>query len=246
MGRRPAGRGAAGARPVLPLRVLLPLLQLLLLLLCGAIPSVTACGPADAGAFKIGDTTYVCLVLNDEDFVLSTPRADQYSRLTVPASFVDNEATCREDLFHIESMGVRSDFRKRYCDEDLYFPVLTAIIVVDDGIVQSITWDDGCYFTDDGVSQNTEVCLANAFALNSTDDVDAPEPAIGADTALTRQACQSQSDASFCDLAVYVAWTGKDADGNYFASSGRRFSIFRQYALKTQFEAMRLFLLDET
>ena len=45
--------------------------------------------------------------------------------------------------------------------------------------------------------------------------------------------CTLQPDGktNLCDLAVYVVWTGTDANGHYFKSAGRRFSRFRQFGL---------------
>jgi len=166
------------------------------------------------------------------------------------AAYERNQDSCRDELFHIESMGVTSSFRKRYCtindDGDiLYFPILTAIITVDESGVTDISWDDGCYFTDSSVSDSVQVCVPNAYSSNSTAAIDSvPEPAEGYDTALTSETCEGEPD-GFCDLAVYVAWTGKDVNGRYMGSGGRRFSVYRDYDLQTQYDAMRLFLLNE-
>ena len=170
------------------------------------------------------------------------------------AAYPADDGPCTEQLFHIESMGVRSTFRKSFCaqrnasdlpegERTVFFPVLTAVIAVDAGRVTEVTWDDGCYFTDADSPAAQQSCEPNRFALDSRAALDSvPAPAQGSDTALTRAACRSQPR-GFCDLAVYVAWTGTDADGRHMGSAGRRFSVFRRYALQPQFDAMRLFLL---
>ncbi|GBG31539.1 Hypothetical Protein FCC1311_077632 [Hondaea fermentalgiana] len=210
-----------------------------------------ACMPSNSdGSVTLGETTFVCLVRDNAAYALSKPRADRYSRLTYDQTYEENRDDCQEQLFHIESMGVQSSFRKRYCTEAddgtlLFFPILTAIINVDENGVTDISWDDGCYFTDGSVSESVQTCVANAYGFNTSSPIDSvPAPSQGSDTALTREVCDSEPD-GFCDLAVYVAWTGKDSNGNYFGSSGRRFSVFRDYDLQIQYDAMRLFLLNE-
>jgi hypothetical protein len=137
-------------------------------------------------------------------------------------------------------LGVRSSFRKRFCtDNDSYFPILTAVVNVDMGRVTNITWDDGCYFTSSGVPASVQACEPNAYEMgspNATSSVAAPQQ--GQDTALTAASCSAPQPAGFCDLTVYIAWTGRDANGNYFGSAGRRMSVFRQYGLQPQFDAM--------
>mmetsp|Transcript_20063 Transcript_20063/g.33122 ORF Transcript_20063/g.33122 Transcript_20063/m.33122 type:complete len:231 (-) Transcript_20063:129-821(-) len=208
-----------------------------------------ACNPQGETNIKIGSQTYVCLVQNNNKYILGTPRADDYTRLTVPGSFQETQAACTDNYFHIETMGVRSSYRKKFSNcgtsSNTYFPILVAVINVDMGTVKNVTWDDGCYFTDGDVSTTTQECIANAYSSTTTSALSTiPAPGVGTDTAISEQSCSSQGS-TFCDLAVYVTWTGRDVDGNYFGSVGRRFSIFRDYGLKPQFEAMQLFLLDK-
>jgi len=231
------------------------LVEAMVVVALAASLGVRACNfPNGDALVTIGDETLVCLVRDNQEYVLSRPRADQYSRITLPGSFAANFAAggCKEELFHVESLGVQSEFRKRFCAQQsqettLYFPVLTAILQVDEGKLVNITWDDGCYFTDGSVSSSVQDCVTNAYAINSTAALEMDEvepPARGSDTGLTQESCDSELD-FFCDLAVYIAWTGRDKNGNYFASAGRRFRIFRDYALQPQYDAMRLFLLNE-
>jgi len=44
--------------------------------------------------------------------------------------------------------------------------------------------------------------------------------------------------AGFCDLGIYVVWTGTSADGQQLASAGQRFKRFRAYAMANQYLTM--------
>jgi hypothetical protein len=83
---------------------------------------------------------------------------------------------CQYTTVHVESHGVKS-LTKAYkifqksnepaVTPNYVFPVMTAVIQVAKGIVETITWDDGCHFCDslsnsaDGVNQQ---CVPNVFA----------------------------------------------------------------------------------
>jgi len=205
------------------------------------VSEVNACGsPEDR--VTIGKPTQVCLVKDATSFIAIEPSADSYSRITVLNSYSDLPCDSSGPLFSISSLGVSTGFRKTYCSLGNYFPILTAVINVDMGVVKNISWDDGCYFTDDGVSASIQSCAPNAYsAVNTSALTDIPAPANGHDTALTKQSCDGNAP-NFCDLAVYVAWVGRDSAGNYMGSAGRRFSIFRNYALDYQQAAMDIFL----
>jgi hypothetical protein len=76
--------------------------------------------------------------------------------------------------------------------------------------VQTILWDDGCYFCSTG----SELCRRYALDANST---------IIRDNDL--RTCASEQtecdkDKTNCDLKVYIVWTGTDSQGNNFRSAG--------------------------
>ena len=88
------------------------------------------------------------------------------------------EQMCGYTTIHVESIGVKS-FTKAYKIYDLSQPttpkyafnVLTAVISVNKGVVNSITWDDGCHFcsTISNVADGSnDFCVPNILVTNET------------------------------------------------------------------------------
>lgn len=87
---------------------------------------------------------------------------------------------------------------------------LTAVVVMEDGSIEDIEWDDGC----DGCS--------GARCHRSGDEN-------GGTCGITRVDCDT-GDLS-CNPKVYVAWLGTDSDGFYATSAGKTWSRFRQFSV---------------
>lgn len=102
------------------------------------------------------------------------------------------------------------------------YPYLTAIIDVDKGKINGITWDDACVFCE------MSECQANTYNFDGSVATaeQAKQPLDGC--YLTRKQCLGfvASGSTLCDLKLYVVWTGTDADGNALLSSDSRFSMF--------------------
>lgn len=117
-------------------------------------------------------------------------------------------------------------FQKRYFDGyERVFPYLTAIINVEQGIVDGITWDDACLYC------TANECEPNTFdfAGNLATEAEARQP-VGGCGVLTEE-CKKlvtpgDEQADGCDLLLYVVWTGTDSRGRDFRSSAYRFSAF--------------------
>jgi hypothetical protein len=268
-----------------PAALLLPLLLLLLLAL--AQPGA-ACYPSGTAAktVVIGEVTYVCIFINDRYVGVAKPVADTFTRLVVSGSAnatFDNACStfpfwyplgCVSGLpnalggmpqtnYYVSSLGVGVNYKKIYAVQDgistdWVFPVTTAVISVSNGVVQSVFWDDGCYFCPSesaskdaacpGGQAGCQQCQFNAYNLTTNDlaNVNATDPQTGSDCAVVTSSCttapKGQSTAlpaGFCDLGVYIVWTGTDANGVSFSSSGQRFRRFRQYGMQTQLAAMQ-------
>ena len=116
--------------------------------------------------------------------------------------------------------------------------VFTAIITVDGGVPKAVRWDDGCFFCASIGSDCIETCL----------DSNTSEPLVGDPYSFCQSgACTgcmqnyatcnpfnetlSANLTSPCDLKVYVVWSGTDANGVFFTSSGQRFSLYRAYGV---------------
>ena len=53
----------------------------LLLLLC--LSRALACAPNEGAKVTIGESTYVCVVINFKSYMVAVPKADDYSRVAV-------------------------------------------------------------------------------------------------------------------------------------------------------------------
>lgn len=145
------------------------------------------------------------------------------------------------------------------------FPILTLVISVRGGVVENLYWDDDCYFNQDGATGaviGSMHCKANAYDLDSNignaSYVNLLNPTrtsttTGYDTMITPpEACLKniwQPDikvepsneplpVGFCDLGVYVTWTGTSAEGQRLESAGKRFRRPRTYAMAAQYPTM--------
>lgn len=132
-------------------------------------------------------------------------------------------------------MGVKAIYQKSYatCPPNVatarFAPVVTLVVQVNRGVVESVIWDDGCFGVCPNNPNSATTCMQNSFSLTNNTPI-ATIPDLGQDCASTKAKCDSSSPGS-CDLTVYVVWTGIDANGNYFSSAGRRPSRFTQFGL---------------
>jgi hypothetical protein len=97
------------------------------------------------------------------------------------------------------------------------------------GIVQGIAWDDACVFC----TKNR--CLENMYnfdgqVANSESGIRSPNKGCY----FTEEECNkiAANGGVDCDVTIYVVWTGTDAKGRSFQSSGKRFSAFPPGRLK--------------
>ena len=154
----------------------------------------------------------------------------------------------------VSSLGVTQIvpyiYQKRSCDGSAtLFPFLTAIVFVEDGVVQSITYDEDCAFCN-GKSN----CQPNGFdvSTNTTFDSD-----VYVECGFSPSECSALAGGGAdCDLRVccakklatngvqtplhvqvYIAWVGTDSNGEFFTSGNSRFSRFRQYSIGTLFDS---------
>jgi hypothetical protein len=159
--------------------------------------------------------------------------------------------------YYAKVLGLPSIYKKRYAGlsstgVSSVFPIVTLVIEVDGGKVKKVYWDDDCYFNEGGSVAPTALinmnCRLNAYDLmsnnvtstrflNPTGPLTSP---IGFDTALSVSSCKTNPGAQplpagFCDLGIYVVWTGTSADGQQLASAGQRFKRFRDYAMSNQY-----------
>jgi hypothetical protein len=142
----------------------------------------------------------------------------------------------------VGSLGMPS-YQKAYrlvasSTSSVTFPVLMAVIRVEEGKVMDITWDDTCdWCSADRCAANTynykgEAVLTDSKACYFPDD-----ECVRAGTAtqvpyLGNQITQIESKPE-CDLKVYVTWTGTDSKGFHFLSAATRFSRLNEAQVKS-------------
>lgn len=126
----------------------------------------------------------------------------------------------------ISSHDYRTYYKLYSSNAGKIFPYLTAIISVKKGVVQGVTWDDGCYFCE------ASACESNLFAYATNTTASTLSDGYTCYSNLT--ACGSNS--TVCDLTLYVGWTGTDRDGNYLSSAGMRISQFQRYSISSYFK----------
>jgi hypothetical protein len=92
---------------------------------------------------------------------------------------------------------------------------LTIVIVLNNGRVESITWDDGCY-----TCYGDESCINGNCGTRYEVDTH------------SNSLCDTQGT---CDFKLFVSWYGTDKKGNYLLSAGQRLSQFQQASAQSYF-----------
>ncbi|CAK4073173.1 unnamed protein product [Aphanomyces euteiches] len=172
-----------------------------------------------------GDQTYICVNINDSYRVVFAPVVDKYVQLRLHDSYVDSrlKTTGNSSTFMtISSMASRSVYKMYTNSKGKAYPILTAVVTVKQGEIQGISWDDGCYLCD------YAECDANIYStpysplLNSV---------LGDGSTCYHTPIQCANTTGLCDLAIYIGWTGTDANGDYLSSAGMRISQFQKYSV---------------
>ena len=142
------------------------------------------------------------------------------------------------------------------------FPIFTAIITLNRGVVSSIAYDEGCFFC----AENTPTCDFTALHANFSQPIYDPQlkgcrreqaecypPAFDAGGLVGNGTSTAAANATFlapnatdgapvlnassCDLRVYVVWTGTDSRNNGLMSANKRFSRYRQFNVATAYQS---------
>jgi hypothetical protein len=127
----------------------------------------------------------------------------------------------------VSSGALRSYFKLYASSKGFVYPYMTAIISVKKGVVQGVSWDDGCYFC------SAETCEPNLY--NFPTNVSSQINGQGY-TCYNKLATCGGGNSSSCDLTIYVGWTGTDIKGNYLSSAGLRMSQFEKYSISKYFK----------
>lgn len=130
------------------------------------------------------------------------------------------------------------DFERGFVQNVSTLSVYLAIIQLNNGVPQSITWDEGCYFCNEF---DPKQCFYNVMSFDTSNN--ATDKGLILEDSFYRS-CGSdydtcQTDPTSCDLKVYVLWTGTDSKGTLLSSANLRFSRFRQFGIGNMFGAAR-------
>eukprot|EP00483_Globobulimina_turgida_P005123 UN05133 len=92
------------------------------------------------------------------------------------------------------------------------FTQLSVVIILDQGHVDEVLWDKGCY------SCGEDTCIEGNCAVLQDD-------------------CQAGTNK--CDFSAYISWYGTDTDGRYLLSAGQRLSQFQSVSAKSYYDYVR-------
>lgn len=106
-------------------------------------------------------------------------------------------------------------------------PVYTVIVSAEQGVIDSVVFDEGCYACD----PEGTTCTGNVY-VNASSSV----PTVAGSQFRSCTSTCSATSGSACDLKVFVTWTGTDANGAYFESANLRLSRFRQFGIGSLYD----------
>eukprot|EP01029_Cantina_marsupialis_P027807 TRINITY_DN774026_c0_g1_i1.p1 TRINITY_DN774026_c0_g1~~TRINITY_DN774026_c0_g1_i1.p1 ORF type:complete len:233 (-),score=32.98 TRINITY_DN774026_c0_g1_i1:235-933(-) len=193
-----------------------------------------SCFPVGASdKIEINEKTYVCIEVNGEKRMSFTPTTDDFSRIVVTKSsdwttsngFVKDGNDDEYVVFRVCSLNICSGHKiYKNLTTAHTVPVHTAIIHATKGVIDGITFDEGCFFC----NGNSNNCIQNSIIKRSDSLI------YDLSTDSDHKGCASPDISSDCedggcDLQLYVVWTGTDKEDNFLDSAGQRFSLFRKY-----------------
>ena len=103
----------------------------------------------------------------------------------------------------------------RYQDDDdkwWVFTQLSVVIVLNNGLVDEVVWDNGCY------ACSEEQCIKGNCGIPLNE-------------------CQAGTNK--CDFSAYVSWYGTDKNGRYLLSAGQRLSQFQSTSARSYYDYVK-------
>jgi len=139
------------------------------------------------------------------------PRIDEFSQLELSGSFNNSMIFNPNLTVWVEYQNRTTSPKHVYQNEnELVIPYFTAIVLIDQGWVTDLTWQDGC-----GGSCSNKYCLDNQcgnFRMDGGTDI-----------------C-TKTD---CNIKVYFAWSGRDASDTACKSIASTPKKFQKYSFKS-------------
>jgi len=150
--------------------------------------------------------------------ILFYPNVEEFSLLQVVANgnftgAFDNPLMWFQAEFSGQASSIKHRRPQNTADNGFYVPFWTLIITLSDGLVSTLTWDDGCLTCD------SEECVDSTCALDAS-------------------TCYSTDQGSTdCSPKIFVGWYGTDAGGVYLTSAGSRLSRFQSYSISSAYSS---------
>lgn len=110
------------------------------------------------------------------------------------------------------------------------FTVMTAIIHVENGVVQSISWDDNCNTCLSNCADNSVMVTYGTLEL-ITEETEVYNVYHGENCYEPRSDCDQEG--ANCDLQIFVVWSGTDVRGRVFESSNVRMTRFQSGSVES-------------
>jgi hypothetical protein len=221
------------------------------------VPAAEVCAPdGQIWPLERFKPAYVCLTINDKRAVFDT-LTDSFRSVELTGSFNNwVKGQSGDVLLSVASMGGSStdttfslSANKLYAltpppnlavgsanPERLVISVYTVVIAVEEGIVQSITFDDGCFLCG---GNDSPTCVVNARQI--TPGGAAVDEAVQRGCATPISQCRdlppapggnsTASVSNTCDLRLWITWAGTDVKNRYFTSFNKRFSRYRGWGM---------------
>lgn len=177
------------------------------------------CGTSTSNSFtKYSTNGAVCIIVNHtsipstQSFMAFYPQTDDYSLIAANGSytrFSRNFLNATQINVVVEAGGVYSPPALWHVNGNTV-SFFTAIIQLNNGKVDKIYWEDGCFD-----------CRGNC--VNS-----------GRDCAYANTTCETKN----CDIKFYVAWRGTDTSGQFMTSSGKTISKYRAYSINGVYQTV--------
>lgn len=141
------------------------------------------------------------------------------------------------DIFVGAASGTSLSFLRTFYNKTTQkvYPFLTAIIDVQNGVINGITWDNACVFC--APSECEEITYNYTGQLQTTASSGQPTAGCFATAEQCNDLLGTNGTAS-CDLTLYVVWTGTDTKRRAFQSSASRFSAFPPQEVQNRIKSL--------
>eukprot|EP00924_Labyrinthula_sp_SR-Ha-C_P004155 snap_masked-scaffold_3-processed-gene-15.55-mRNA-1 protein AED:1.00 eAED:1.00 QI:0/-1/0/0/-1/1/1/0/211 len=161
--------------------------------------------------------------LNETIYLPAQLRVDDFSRISLNLNSTSSSFDLENSNFiHFGVQKESTIFKKKLFLASQYSVTqITVVIELDEGNVDSIYFDDGCF----SCSKN---CFENAFDYSSN-SVSVSGRSSGKDCFLDLSSDEESQD----ELSIYFVWKGTDKDGKTLSSYNKRLSNFYRFSVSS-------------